>query len=230
MLRTSVFRFASVIAVAAACALGTQAARATTLVGNGYANGSESFLISATFNPVVNPVNAGGFTGTFGGTPILFWCADLLHTFSFGVPYDYTASLYVNTNLSRLFTEVGGSAAATSTTDRSAAFQLAIWEILFESNTSNPYNLGTGNFLVTNDFGNSNAVSIANTWLQNLNGSQPLTTLFWLTSTNGHQNFLTDTTIPSRLIVPEPSSLPLLGIGLLAIAFGLRRRALQQLR
>lgn len=223
MLRHSILRLASAFGIAAACTL-APVANATTLIANGYANGSEAFLLSAPFPPVVNPVNAGGFTGTFGGVPLLFWCADLQHTFSFGTSYDYTASLYANNALSRLFTEVGGSAAAVSTTNSSAAFQLAIWEILFESNITNPYNLGTGNFEVANDEGNTAAVTLANLWLQNLNNYAPSTQLIFLTSTDGHQNFITDTTIPSRLIIPEPSSLPLLGIALLAIAFGLRRR------
>src|SRR5437588_3647754 len=112
MLRTFVLRIASVFGIAAICALVTPVTNATTLVPNGYANGSEAFLLSATFTPVVNPVNAGGFTGTFGGTPILFWCVDLQHTFGFGNSYNYTASIYLNDALSRLFTEVGGSAAA----------------------------------------------------------------------------------------------------------------------
>jgi hypothetical protein len=225
VLCTSILRAASVFGIASACFLGTPAAHATTLVGNGYANGSEAFLLSATFNPVVNPVNAGAFTGTFGGNPILFWCADLLHTFSFGQSYDYVASLYTNPNLSRLFTEVGGSASATTTTDRSAAFQLAIWEILFESNTTNPYNVSNGNFLVTNDYGNAAAVALANVWLQNLNLFQPLTTLLWL-SNEQHQNFITDTTIP-RLLVPEPLPLSLLFIGLLGMIFVARRQTKQ---
>ncbi|MEO5765295.1 MAG: hypothetical protein ABIR52_08300 [Casimicrobiaceae bacterium] len=229
MLRTSVFQVASAFGIASACFLGTPAAHATTLIGNSYANGSETFFISATFTPVVNPVNAGGFTGTFGGNPILFWCADLLRDYSFGDSYNYTATLYVNTNLSRLFTEVGGSVSATTTTDRSAAFQLAIWEILYESNTTAPYNVGTGNFLVANNYGNTAAVALANTWLLNLNVSQPLTTLYW-GSNEDRQNFITDTTIESPLLVPEPLPLSLLGVGLLAMILVARRQTTSEPR
>ncbi len=224
MFRISVLRVASALGIAAACVFGTPAS-ATTLVGNGYANGSETFTLSAPFPPAVNPVGAGAFTGTFGGVPIIFWCAELTQTFSFGTSYDYTASLLNNSALSRLFTEVS-SAARLSTPDTSAAFQLAIWEILFESQS--PYNISNGNFKVTDDHGNAAAIALANGWLANLNNFQPLNQVFLLHS-DTNQDFITDTPIPPRLIVPEPSSLPLLGIGLLAIAFGLRRRTLQQL-
>ena len=226
MLRTSVIRLASTLSLASACFLGAPAAQAFPLVGNGFANGSENFLLTASFPLVENPVPAGGFTGTFAGNSILFWCADLTRTFSFGTGYDYTASLYVNNNLSRLFTEVGGSAAATATTNSSAAFQLAIWEILYEGTTVSPYSLGTGDFKVTNDFGNTAAVTQANAWLAALGAFAPSTTLIWL-SNDTHQNFVTDTTIPSRLLVPEPLPLSLVGLGLLAMIFVTRRQTKQ---
>jgi hypothetical protein len=71
MPQSSIVRIAS-SAVAWACFVGTLPVQATTLVGNDYANGSESFLISATFSPVVNPVNAGAFTGTLGAIRFCF--------------------------------------------------------------------------------------------------------------------------------------------------------------
>jgi hypothetical protein len=229
MLRNSVLRLASVVSIASACFLGAPAAQATALVGNGFANGSENFLLTASFPLVENPVPAGGFTGSFGGNPFLFWCADLTRTFSFGTGYDYTPSLYTNTNLSRLFTEVGGSAAATATTTSSAAFQLAIWEILFEGTTMSPYSLGTGDFKVTNDFGNTAAVTQANAWLLALGSFAPSTQLVWL-SNDTHQNFITDATVPGitlHLVVPEPLPLSLVGLGLLAMIFVTRRQSKQ---
>jgi PEP-CTERM motif len=191
----------------------------SSLVGNGFANGYEWMELTAPFGLVEDPVPAGGFTGTLDGNPLLFWCAELTQTFSFGDPQPYSVSIFTNTKLSQLFTEVGGSAAATSTTVSSAAFQLAIWEILFEGNTTNPYSLSTGNFSATGD---AAALDMANTWLADLDQFQASTTLILL-SNRSHQDFITDT-MPPGLLVPEPGSLPLLGVGILAVMIAVRRR------
>src|SRR5947207_437159 len=82
---------------------------AVFLVADGYQNGSESFTLTATPPPVVNPVNAGGFVGRIGPNPgpnpptipIIFWCVELTQTFSFGTVYgDYSISPLGNTLLS----------------------------------------------------------------------------------------------------------------------------------
>jgi hypothetical protein len=202
---------------------------AVFLVGDGYQNGSESFTLTATPPPAVNPVGAGGFAGRIGPnpgpnpptTPMIFWCVELTQTFGFGTVYsDYTYSSLGNTLLSQLFTEVGGSASATSTTDRSAAFQLAIWEILFEGATYGGLNVSSGNFQAT---GNAAAITQANTWLAGLSLGSPATTALFLISSPNHQDFITDTNSP-LLLTPEPGSLALLGIGILAAMFAMRRR------
>jgi hypothetical protein len=202
---------------------------AVFLVGDGYKNGSESFLLTAAPPPVVNPVNAGGFAGRIGPnpgpnpptTPITFWCAELTQTFGFGAVYgEYTYSPLGNTLLSQLFTEVGGSASATSTTVRSAAFQLAIWEILFEGASYGSLNVSNGNFRASGD---ALAISQANTWLAGLSAGSPATTALFLLASPDHQDFITDTTSP-LLLTPEPGSLALLGIGILAAMFAMRRR------
>ena len=173
-------------------------------------------------------VGAGGFAGRIGPSPlpnppttnIIFWCAELTQTFGFGTVYDYTSSSLGNTLLSQLFTEVGGSASATSTTDRSAAFQLAVWEILFEGGTYGSLNVSSGNFQAT---GNAAAIAQANSWLAALDAGDPATTALFLLSSPDHQDFITDTNTP-LLQTPEPGSLALLGIGILAAIFAMRRR------
>jgi hypothetical protein len=200
------------------------------LVGDGFANGSDSMTLTASPPSVENPVPTGGFTGRIGPNPgpnpptnpLLFWCAELTQTFSFGTVYtDYSISPLTNLLLSQLFTEVGGSAGAIATQTTSAAFQLSIWEILFEGGTYGGLNVSSGNFSATGDAG---AILQANTWLSALTATSPATTLLFLISSPDHQDFITDTKIPS-FQVPEPASLPLLGLGLAAIVFvGSRRR------
>jgi hypothetical protein len=203
------------------------------LQGDGYAQGSESFTLTAPGFIAVNPVGAGGFVGKAGATnppttPIFFWCVELSQTFGFGGVYtDYSIGGFGNTMLSQLFTEVGGSAAilggplSGAKTVLSAAFQLAIWEIMFEGGTYGGLNVSSGNFTA---FGDSSAMAQANTWLSALNAGSPATTALFLMHSPDHQDFVTDTLVPPLLLVPEPASLPLLGLGLLAVMIAMRRR------
>jgi hypothetical protein len=205
---------------------------AVFLVGDGFKNGSDSAtFLAATPPPAETTVDEGGFTGHIGPNPgpnpptnpILFWCAELTQTFGFGTVYtDYSISPLTNLILSQLFTEAGGSSGATSTQTKSAGFQLAVWEILFEGGTYGGFDVTQGNFKVSGDAG---AIAQANTWLMGLSASSPATTQLFLLSSPDHQDFITDTQIPSLLLVPEPSPLPLLGAGLIALYLVMRRRA-----
>ena len=205
---------------AALCAM--PAAHADVLHTIGFANGSETFSVTA---PSVNNVPTGAFSGTWNGQPIVFFCFELTQFFNFGNNYtDYTASNPSGpqfTLLSELFTE--GFAHAIDSPDNSAAFQLAVWEILEE--TGSPTDLRAGTFHVLSDNGHTATVDAANYLLTHLPGTG-LYTITLLHSPD-HQDFIYGTVTLRE--APEPSPLSLAAIGLAGmILVTLRRRGRQR--
>lgn len=187
-----------------------------TLKPTGFAKGYELFGLSTG-----QTVETGGFVGTWdtggGPNPIQFWCAELSQTFSFGHSYIYNETLPSNatyTMLGQLFHEAYG--VALSDTEHSAAFQLAIWEILFDPDLD----LKSGAFRVTNDHGHGATVSLAQGWLDNLGKYTDNYDIFHLAN-ESHQDFITGT--PPRHETPEPAPLALVGIGIVAMIIAARR-------
>src|SRR4051794_31386064 len=99
------------------------------LLPQGFIKGSQAFNLSIGGN-----VSAGGFKGTWDGQQIIFWCIELTQYFGFGGGYkNYDVSepgSATMTLLGQLFAEAYG--AASSDEAHSAAFQLAIWEIVYD--------------------------------------------------------------------------------------------------
>jgi hypothetical protein len=181
----------------------------------GYAIGSQAFGLS-----IGGEVRAGGFKGTWDAQQIIFWCIELTQYFGFGGDYtDYVPSEPDNatmTMLGQLFSEAYGS--ATSDEQHSAAFQLAIWEIVYD-----PLNLNLtgGTFQVTK--GNAATVALAQQWLNNLAAFTDTYELYILHSAYS-QDFVTFGR-PFGLRVPEPGTIALIAIALLGVwAVGLRAR------
>jgi len=180
---------------------------------------------------------AGAFTGTFDGgsgpVGIIFWCVDVFKHVSFP-PFSYsgyTAAPFESpplafdatrqANLARLFTNNFGT--ALSDAQHSAAFQIAIWDILFDNDigtslTSISTYGGAGQFGLS--AGNATTIGIAQGYVNALGTGTPTYPLIQLTSTD-RQDFVTPG--PLRLL-PEPSPLPLLGVGLALMMFAMRRR------
>jgi hypothetical protein len=216
MARSIAVRLVSWVAVCGIAIAVIPATYAGTLKSNNpaYTVGSQTFGLS-----IGGTVGAGGFSGTFDGSPIQFWCAELTQFFSPGASYVYTESLPNNatfTILGRLFHEAYG--AALSDAEHSAAFQLAIWEILYDGDLD----LLAGGFQVTNNHGHGATVTLAQGWLDNLGSFSDNYDVFLLQN-DAHQDFITPG--PSgRRETPEPTPLALVGAGLLAMIVASRRR------
>jgi hypothetical protein len=192
-------------------------AQADTLGTSGYAYGSQQFGLS-----IGGTVNAGGFAGTWNAQNIIFWCVELTQYFQPGQNYgDYIPSApndVTMTLLGQLFHEAYGFASQSA--ENSAAFQLAIWEIVYDPQN---LNLGGGGFNVTNNHGNGATVDLAQQWLTHLAEYTDNYNLVLLSS-GEHQNFVTFGRPFGFLTVSEPAPIALLAVAMLAMVVAMRRR------
>ncbi|MBX3379148.1 MAG: PEP-CTERM sorting domain-containing protein [Phycisphaeraceae bacterium] len=97
-----------------------------------------------------------------------------------------------------------------STNDQYGAFQMAVWEIVFEDLTVNSLNVALGDFKI---FDGIVATALAQIWLNELDGSKS----FNLYAITGNAQ----SGLPQDQLVPTPGSLALVGLGGLAM---IRRR------
>ena len=206
---------AAVLAMAA-----SSQASADAVTFTGFAHGSES--VNYTLNgsgPAA--VSAGGFTTILnGGSSFTSYCVDLAQSISFGTTYtDYFpvggAHVFANSHayadLSRLYA-VAGQAGDSA---HAAAFQIAAWEIAYE--TAATYALGSGAATFSGGSADtSGALGLASGWLMALGNAGPGPGIGVLDSA-GHQDVI-------YAPVPEPSSIMLMVAGLAAMGTIARRR------
>jgi hypothetical protein len=231
-MRLLTFRFV------AACLLGAglmfaPAAYADPFMATGFYLGSAQ-TVSLTDSLRNGNVPAGAFSLNPPAGDIAY-CIDLAQTINFGTLYhDYTkSSLAADGVLSSLrkgeIAQLFHGFYTTSllNTTNSAAFQLALWEIVFETGSStldvdgahDATHGGTrGNNYATGPDGPGTVIGIANAWLGGLAPFSTDTTGLYTYRSPAHQ----DQIVYHR--TPEPPTLIILGAGLGLIAFLARRR------
>jgi hypothetical protein len=206
---------------------------------NNAGGGSGFAQVSVNYANVKQYSGQGGqFSGQFysgAASPdslFKFFCVDLLQYSNTG-PNTYSSALYSNDNLRKLYDVAypnkgagdfwnAGAATNFGVFDNnvlSAAFQVALWEVVFDSDL----NLSTGGFTW---MGLSSDVSAAaSNMLAQVSGYSGTDYQNWNLykfTSNGYQDYVSATYGTN---VPEPGPLALFGIGLAGLALRRRRKA-----
>ena len=200
---------------------------------------SYSSVSSGEFQGYFDPASEADAAGPEADDFLRFFCIDLFHFATTG-PLTYTRDVGVDgshtaldaAELSRLFDQFypnasfgtfynGGQTPFGSFSDatHSAAFQLAVWEIWYDSDM----NLSTGTFRAAP----SAVTTLAQTYLTAVGtGSTPAPgwTLYEFTNHSNAQDYLSATFSQPLRTVPEPGMLLLVGVGTLAAWGGIKRR------
>jgi hypothetical protein len=202
-------------------------AHAEPLMATGFAVGSQTITLT---NPIRNGnINAGAFSLNPPAGEIAY-CIDLAQTISFGVLYnDYTkSSLALDGGLTAA--RKGGIAqlfhgfydASLLNSTNSAAFQLALWEILFETDASrdvdSTHAATRGVDYATSPDTPGGVIATANGWLAGLSAFSTDTTGLFTYRSGEHQDQIV------YHYVPEPPTWIILCAGLGLVALLMRRR------
>jgi hypothetical protein len=164
---------------------------------------------------------------TSTGDTLLSYCIDIFHdltTATFTPAAISTTSLSA-TKISQISALLSHGESLVTNADRSAAEQLAIWEIVNEG--SGTYSLSSGNLFASNI--SQNAVSIANSYLSNITSgvwtADPSLALAVLTSPNDQTQLVWGANATKVLgAVPEPATWAMMLVGFGGIGAAMRSR------
>ena len=229
--------------LAVALSAGAAMAQAQTVQMTGWAYGSSNEVSFAAPSGLSDTLDAGAFKGVLSGFGAQFdtasfvtYCVDLSQEFTLpSVMTGYsivsgasdTASFAsggwganaaaTSARLGQLMTYVKAHPTAVDTAAESTALQLAIWNVIYDSDN----NVNSGAFDV-NYFTNIAYGATANALLTNSLSTVSNLSVYVLKSST-KQDFLVTVSA-----VPEPSTYAMMALGLAGIGFVARRRTLQQ--
>ena len=194
----------------------------STVRMTGFANGYAALDVSSDN---FGTIGAGQLRGTLDGASFLTFCTDLGQSFSWNTNYSYTLVANGSTNgfstlqadrLGKLYTVAGGNP---TTIDQSAAFQLAVWEILYDTAvgdvTSGNFRLLSGGSTAQRDQANAWLAAVLDPGSASAFGAQRL-------YSSVAQDFVVFAPMPPQPGVPisEPSGLGLLALAIAGLAAG----------
>ena len=207
----------------------TPTAQADPLMATGFTVGSQPVTLTSpgfVLGPTIN-------TGALNLNPpagVIAYCIDIFQTLSFGALYNnYTATPLAadvgltavrKSEIAQLFH--GFYAASLTSSTKSAAFQLALWEVTFE-NALNPLDAdgaspNKGSTYATGPDAPGTVIAIANSWLGALGSFSTDLSGFTTYRSGEHQDLI------GYHPVPEPATLVMLVAGLGMLGFATRRR------
>lgn len=216
------------VAAAAALTIGTGVASAATLYQanpSSVFGGNGSATVKIYYGNDDKNVRAGGFALTTNlanpASSFVAWCLDIFHVLSLPEQYTVTTTPFSTTtglidttrlaNIQKLF-NTGYSDVVLTDNNKSAGFQLALWELLYE--TSGTFSLNSGFF----EANNTAARTFANTLLSQLNDvvTDAFEMIFYESAENSKGKQLSQNLV-SVTPVPLPAAGLMLGAGLLGL-------------